>query len=318
MVSNEFCAHLIALSRGRHPPNKVVIVSRWQEDVNWTRTLPIPVIVYEHGDKSAMHSVEVNLGSEASAYLQYIIDHYECLPAWTLFLHGHGRTGPEAVGGRHHPTNASEVVALMDVDRIDRGFVAVSHIAANANGTYALSPAAQAFASVSLPAHKRHAMAFVPFEDLRSGWCTCELLVALLDREAFRQAAPHCVKTAEGVRQQQPSMCAGGRCKPAWSWPSAAEFWASARRIRARPRRFWELAMRHALTGRPRVRWDNPASKVTPVAYCFESLWHYLMGEPLVHYHPLYPFIEDYPRITGRTKVEMVRLTQRRQHAQHR
>jgi hypothetical protein len=83
----------------------------------------------------------------------------------------------------------------------------------------------------------------------------------------------------------------------AWSWPVGGEFWASAARIRARPRSFWRTALRRSLEGRPYRRFKNPRSAVTGPAYCFESLWHYLLGEPLREYVPPWDLLEQYPRV---------------------
>ena len=71
-------------------------------------------------------------------------------------------------------------------------------------------------------------------------------------------------------------------CFPGWSWPTGAEFWASADAIRARTRRYWQLAMHYAQ--KPQAvarRFDNNRSNVTATAYCLETLWHYMLGEPL-------------------------------------
>jgi hypothetical protein len=91
----------------------------------------MPVLVYEHAKPDAVYSVPENKGSETSSYLQYILDHYDCLPTWTLFLHGHGRTASSGVrhgATRHHPTDPSEVASLVDVKLIGKGFLALGHM----------------------------------------------------------------------------------------------------------------------------------------------------------------------------------------------
>lgn len=48
------------------------------------------VLIYTHGrDGGSGHSVPVNRGNEASAYLLYILEHYDNLAPYTAFLHNH-------------------------------------------------------------------------------------------------------------------------------------------------------------------------------------------------------------------------------------
>ena len=157
---------------------------------------PPPSLSYTHTHARA-HCVAA--GSEASSYLQYVVDHYDCLPRWTLFLHGHGRTpvlGGEGPGSRrHHPTDPARTSALLDLDAIARrraasaaeatkkagrdggggsgggwgdgsywGFLPVAHFAdRDADDGRSLHPAAWAF-SAAAP-RGAHRAAFVPAEE---------------------------------------------------------------------------------------------------------------------------------------------------------
>ena len=53
----------------------------------------IPHVIYQVDDPEntigAQHSTLANKGNEAMAYLQFIIDYYEKLPASMVFVHGH-------------------------------------------------------------------------------------------------------------------------------------------------------------------------------------------------------------------------------------
>ena len=51
----------------------------------------IPFIVYNTKDASANHYTPVRNGNEAAAYLQFIVDYYECLPHRMAFIHAHQR-----------------------------------------------------------------------------------------------------------------------------------------------------------------------------------------------------------------------------------
>lgn len=91
------------------PPDHMVIVARLAEDISW---LPmqlgdIPVVVYQFvpnleqhrqycppgqeddWPQQCPHYAAGHVGREASAYLQFIHDHYDNLPSSMLFLHGH-------------------------------------------------------------------------------------------------------------------------------------------------------------------------------------------------------------------------------------
>jgi hypothetical protein len=68
-----------------------VIVSVYNEDISWTerlRQLGYNILIYTKGDPNSRTSVPVNKGNEASAFLKYIIDHYDQLPEHSIFLHG--------------------------------------------------------------------------------------------------------------------------------------------------------------------------------------------------------------------------------------
>jgi uncharacterized protein YifN (PemK superfamily) len=74
----------------------VFIVARYNEDISWLAlNFPdIPHLVYQKSEDSttcngAPLCSYPNVGAEAPAYLQYILDFYETLPNVTVFLHGH-------------------------------------------------------------------------------------------------------------------------------------------------------------------------------------------------------------------------------------
>lgn len=115
---DEFCQAL-----GQPQPNYVAVVSRWDEDISWTYNMPIKTLIYEHEKPESLYNVKVNKGSETSAYIQFILDHYSCIPKWTLFLHAHGQTpsfGKTHAAARHHPTDPTHVAALVDVESFGR------------------------------------------------------------------------------------------------------------------------------------------------------------------------------------------------------
>lgn len=70
--------------------NTIIVISRHEKDMSWTRKLcdqGFHVIVYDH-QKHSNHPyfVKENKGREASVYLRYIIDYYDHLHQYTIFL----------------------------------------------------------------------------------------------------------------------------------------------------------------------------------------------------------------------------------------
>ena len=70
-----------------------VVTSHYKEDLEWLRKVrrPIVVIDKEGADPTCFtpDTIIPNQGREASSYLRYIIDHYDRLPKWIAFIHGH-------------------------------------------------------------------------------------------------------------------------------------------------------------------------------------------------------------------------------------
>ena len=64
-------------------------VARYDKNTDWTARLwnVSRVLVYDKENPNNPYNVPVNKGNEASAYLKYIIDHYDCLPDFTFFVH---------------------------------------------------------------------------------------------------------------------------------------------------------------------------------------------------------------------------------------
>lgn len=74
---------------------RMIVVSRFNENVSW-----VPETATAWGDGGALYAiynkeqpdgaynVPVNKGAEGSAYLRFVIDHYDRLPEWTFFVHG--------------------------------------------------------------------------------------------------------------------------------------------------------------------------------------------------------------------------------------
>ena len=72
--------------------NSIVVVSRYDEDISWTKELEklgFECRIYEKENPKSKYNIEKNMGNEASVYIKFIIDNYENLPEYSILLHGH-------------------------------------------------------------------------------------------------------------------------------------------------------------------------------------------------------------------------------------
>jgi len=127
----DYCAALKALCLGAQPKYVAVVSHQEGETSKWATKLPLPYIVYSYAQPGAVYSVRSNHGGPSSAFVTFIVDHYRCLPRWTLFLHGSG--------GGWHSLDPSTSSALIDLNALDRGFLALGHMSSSTGGAPPLS-----------------------------------------------------------------------------------------------------------------------------------------------------------------------------------
>lgn len=75
---------------------QTVVVAHYDENLDWIKnikTINRTVVVASRSLKDADIYQEVNMGYEASLYLEYIIKHYDQLDEYTFFVHGHRTSG---------------------------------------------------------------------------------------------------------------------------------------------------------------------------------------------------------------------------------
>ena len=65
------------------------VVSRYKRNVDWVQKLKNinRCCIYDKETPENPYNVPVNKGNEASVYLKFIVDHYECLSDYTFFIH---------------------------------------------------------------------------------------------------------------------------------------------------------------------------------------------------------------------------------------
>lgn len=71
--------------------NTTIVVSVYNENTNWTSKLSNhfdDIRIYKKCDENSLFNIPVNKGNEASVYLSYIVNNYDNLKDYNIFLHG--------------------------------------------------------------------------------------------------------------------------------------------------------------------------------------------------------------------------------------
>lgn len=76
-----------------------VVIAHYSEDLSWTKNLQYPYIIISR--KGLPREKAPNKGNEASSFLEYIIQNYDNLSTYTIFVHGHRTSW-------HHVSNIDE------------------------------------------------------------------------------------------------------------------------------------------------------------------------------------------------------------------
>jgi len=128
--ANGWCRRLLAMGGGKRP-GFVAVVATEESGAAWVSQLPIPAVTYDLAGNSTYDGGPVpgpRLRVAAAAYVQFVLDHYECLPPWTLFLSARGRSSLSGATGEASfhalaPATSSALVdvALLDLVRARRG-----------------------------------------------------------------------------------------------------------------------------------------------------------------------------------------------------
>lgn len=66
----------------------LVVSAHYQEDISWIQSIKYPAVVYSKTNEN-LNFIPFNKVQEVPAYLKYIIDNYDCLPMYSIFVHGH-------------------------------------------------------------------------------------------------------------------------------------------------------------------------------------------------------------------------------------
>ena len=66
----------------------MLVVARYNEDIEWTKHVSIPVTIYNKGEPLEGSIPLPNIGREAHTYLTYIVENYDSLPDKVFFTQG--------------------------------------------------------------------------------------------------------------------------------------------------------------------------------------------------------------------------------------
>lgn len=92
-IENKFIISLVEQScwlmkKPIEDSNAVVVSSHYKEDLNWVNLVNYPVKIYSKTIKN-QNFIDFNKVQEVPAYLKYIIENYNNLPEYSIFVHGH-------------------------------------------------------------------------------------------------------------------------------------------------------------------------------------------------------------------------------------
>jgi hypothetical protein len=66
-----------------------IVVSRYNEDIEWTKPFGEHIVLYNKGEDTIDGAIVLpNVGREGHTYFHYICENYDCLDDYTVFLQG--------------------------------------------------------------------------------------------------------------------------------------------------------------------------------------------------------------------------------------
>lgn len=69
--------------------NNLVVIARYQEDINWVKKLNCNYLIYNKGESIPEEYKQIpNIGREGETYIRYIIEFYNNLPDYVTFVQG--------------------------------------------------------------------------------------------------------------------------------------------------------------------------------------------------------------------------------------
>jgi hypothetical protein len=94
-----------------------IVIGRYREDLSWALPYREHIIIYNKGeqqvDQFSDQRFVPNVGRETHTYYQYIVDHYDCLDNFTIFLQGNPFDhSPNIIHQLNHYLSQQEILQL--------------------------------------------------------------------------------------------------------------------------------------------------------------------------------------------------------------
>jgi len=257
-----------------------VVVAKYKENIDWVERCPHDTVVYS---KSPADNNYVPHGKdgEASSYFRYILDHYDDLKEWTLFVHGH----------EHHWHHPMSILKSCEIDTKSLPktckFFSVNHGKWGIRDKYTDYQLQHKTMPIMINKNTRRDV--MPSE-LTSDEYT-EALIQLFGVEEFNAMMSKNFPNSNKIEYQ--------------IYPMSSQFYVHKDRILARPKSFYQACYR--IFEDMDLKHDNTLSKLLSkkakcahyqkrriAGFFFEALWHYIFGEELL-YRPVYFAYNNYP-----------------------
>lgn len=230
-----------------------VVVAKYKENVEWTLKCPFQTIIYSKniGEPNYVHEGK---DSETSSYFRYIIDHYDNLSEWTLFLHGHET--------HWHHTNSVLKSCDIDIQKVFDSkkckFLSINHDGNPKNPRFMV--------------HKPN----VPTPSELSGELYKQVMIDMFGKDEYNAILLKHFPPNETLLNKQ-------------SYPMAAQFYVHKSRIQARPKSFYENCFnmctdKSYILGIMAKTTQYIERTIAP--FFFEANWHYIFGEDYLYTSP--------------------------------
>lgn len=234
-----------------------MVLSKYKEDTTWTKRLNVPFIIYSKIEGEENYVKEVP-DTEASSYLHHIIQNYDNLDEWTLFVHAHETHW-------HHPTSILQS-AKIDLEKMEEKNIKFFSVNHNNTSSKPILMNVDFQRGQIQPSELTLNEFQIVFKDLFGG-------------DEYKKACDAC---DGGIISKQ-------------QYPATAQFFVHRSRILNRPKSFYARCLAH-LQHHPLLsrRATNDKHSRMVGGFYLETLWHYIFGEELLYTPPIKNY-EDYP-----------------------
>lgn len=255
-----------------------VVASKYNENIDWVQSSPYDVIVYSKTEGEPNY-VKDGKDTEASSYLYHIIQNYDNLRPWTLFIHAHEYHW-------HHPLSVLKSMQI-DLDSIDERctFFSINHGNWGIDEKFDDDILKRQILPIMI---YKNTSGFTPSELTTEEYC--QVMKDLFGEEEYKTIIDKYFPNQQFLQEQR--------------YSPSAQFYVHRDRIRARPKSFYEHC--YMLLTTPGYILQRPASRKYADrklgTFFFEANWHYIFGEDYL-YTPFYENYQSFPFKTIESKT---------------